>query len=720
MINSHAYFTIVLMRATLIKIIMNKISLFISLLFSSVSLISQSGQQSDSCQGNTFIKLLGEPGTYERGIALCSAGDGNLYLTASKPDSAVLIKVNPNGQILWSRTMDFLPGYDNITWLSIDSEGMLVGSAFSCNCIQGSGSSYLFRYDPDNDKFLWVVRPVFFVSNAGDISGIIEEYPGGNYYVSFHAAVGGSSVIMEIDRQTGQEIPGTSWRYDWGANNYFRAFILHGSSIYTIGGESSDISPGNRRQSLIRINIQNGVPVWSQFNHISLNKSANLVGVDIIVDDNNLISIFSGNDEGDQVFPRYSFLQKTSLDGEIIWLKKYDLGEFLAESATEVIRVSDGYVIFGNSGVPIGSQDGLFLIKTDLNGDALWARKYDYSANDYVYTNVRKNELLEMDGFLYFTAYSADTMGGTDIVFAKLNSEGLVGGDSCAYLYDTPVETITIFDPVSENPPLTFTNTDIEFTTPIPVGGTAVPALPDFQTICSHSCTVEEACDIKTNTCVTFELLRIVVDTAGNRRYRVRFTNNCAGQNLNYLAIQVPKGTYAVGPADGETYIAESGRAYTVRNPNSSPFYSIRFKAQGQGLAQGESDVFDYTIIGQAQPDYINVFARLTPGPSYEAHLNVFNCPVEYETQNRNTGALPATASVFPNPATNQLWVTIPEAGNGDWQLFSADGKQQKTGNWQAANRLQIPVSDLARGIYFLQLNRTGVGIETIRIVKME
>ncbi|MCB9330716.1 MAG: hypothetical protein H6574_06510 [Lewinellaceae bacterium] len=97
-------------------------------------------------------------------------------------------------------------------------------------------------------------------------------------------------------------------------------------------------------------------------------------------------------------------------------------------------------------------------------------------------------------------------------------------------------------------------------------------------------------------------LLRIVVDAAGNRRYRVRFINNCAGQNLNYLAILVPNGTYAVGPADGETYIAESGRAYTVRNPNSSPFYSIRFKAQGQGLAQGESDVLNTPSLVRRNP----------------------------------------------------------------------------------------------------------------------
>ncbi|MCB9330717.1 MAG: T9SS type A sorting domain-containing protein [Lewinellaceae bacterium] len=110
----------------------------------------------------------------------------------------------------------------------------------------------------------------------------------------------------------------------------------------------------------------------------------------------------------------------------------------------------------------------------------------------------------------------------------------------------------------------------------------------------------------------------------------------------------------------------------------------------------------------------------MTPGPSYEAHLNVFNCPVEYEAQNRNAGAFSATASVFPNPATDQLWVTIPEAGNGEWQLLSADGKLHKAGNWQAANQFSMPVSDLARGIYFLQLTHAGYATETIRFVKVE
>lgn len=691
-------------------------TILIAYLLGCMQVFAQSGSQVDSCN-QTWLKLLGEPGSYELGITLCPSKDGNLYATGTTQDSAVLLKIDPAGKIIWTRYFDFFPGYDRITYLSIDSEGMLLGCGNSNTSFNGIKNSFFFKYNPLNDAFIWIFQPEFFTINAGIVGGIKEKHAGGNYYASFQAAVGSGAVIMEINRQTGKEIPGSTWRYDWGNSNFSPSFILHGPYLILTGFSAT--ASGTRRQSLVCIDTSDGQAKWSQLNHIPLGKSANLSGESGIIDGNALITVYSGNDQANTVSPSFIFLQKTTLDGERKWLKKYDLLAFTEERATEIIRVSDGYVIFGQSRAFSSTPSGLFFMKTDFDGTVLWARFYHYSNNDYVFTAIRDREFIEMDGFFYFTAFSEDAAGGTDLLLAKLNAEGLVN-DSCAYIIDTPVGTFTIADAVSETPTLTFTNIDNEVAAPLPIAETASSNTLTFKTICEQVCNNEESCDIKTNTCVTFELLRIVVDAAGNRRYRVRFTNNCADQNLNYLAVQVPKGTYAVGPADGETYIAESGRAYTVRNPNSSPFFSIRFKAQGQGLAQGESDVFEYTIIGQAQPVYINVFARLTPGPSYEAHLNVFNCPVEYETQNRNAGTFPATASVFPNPATNQLWVTIPEVGNGEWQIFSADGKQQKAGNWQAANRLSIPVSDLAPGIYFLQLAIPGYATETIRFVKME
>jgi outer membrane protein assembly factor BamB len=509
--------------------------------------------------------------------------DGNLYVAGIKPDSAVILKINPNGEILWARSFDFFPGYDDITHLSLDSDGMLLGCVVSCTCLVGIQNSCFFKYNPQTNQMLWIQRPGFYTAYAGYLYGIYEKYPNGNYYLEFSSAFPPfEDVLIEIHRQTGQEMIGTSWRYNWegGSTHFFRFSTLHDSLIIINVDGSANI--GFQRQGLICVSASDGQPKWWQMSHLPLTDSARIAAGDFVIDNDTIVSISSGNDEGLEPSKGFVFLQKTTSNGDVLWVKKYDLLEFPAEKATEIVRVSDGYVVFGGS--EVSSFDNLFILKTDFDGNVLWARRYDYSMNDRVMPRERQNEFLEIDGFFYFIAYSRDSSGATDWVLAKLDSEGLVS-DSCAYLTPTPVETYSILNPVQEQPPLSFRNLDIEFCSPVPIKSTSAADVSRYRTICENICTPEEGCDVKINNCVKFELLSIALDADGNRHYRVRFTNACAGQTLNYVAIQLPDGTVAVEPNDGAIVSTETGGDYVVRNPNYSPFYSVRFGRRGPASA---------------------------------------------------------------------------------------------------------------------------------------
>ncbi|GAB4498883.1 MAG: hypothetical protein OHK0019_35020 [Saprospiraceae bacterium] len=688
----------------------NVITLFIICFLLTYSLFSQE----DSCRGNTWIKLLGQQGTYERGTSLCPSGDGNLYVTGSKPDSAIILKINPDGEILWSRSFDFYPGYDDITHLSLDSDGMLLGIVISSPFFNGSNYSCYFKYDSQQDKLVWAWRPGFYTAYAG-LWSIHEKCPGGNYFTIFSSIVPpNENVIIEIDRQTGQEIPYSSWRYEWNGGEG-QHFVLHDSTIYTL---YNPFNTNFQRLGLLSISALNGLPKWWQVSHLPQTDSARIDGEDLLVDDDAIVSVSSGNDQGFEFTKRFVFLQKTTSNGDIVWIKKYDLLEFPAEKATEIVRVSDGYVVFG--GTETNPFDNLFVLKTDFDGNVLWARRFDYSTRDAIVLKKQQNEFLEMDGFLYFTAHSRDSSGATDWVIAKLDSEGRVG-DSCAYLTPTPVETYSILDPVQEQPPLSFRNLDIEFCSPVPVKGTSPADVSGYRTICENICTPEEGCDVKINGCVKFELLSIALDADGNRHYRVRFTNACAGQTLNYVAIQLPDGVMAVEPNDGAVVSTETGGDYLVRNPNYSPFYSVRFRSQGGGIGAGASEVFEYALPPQAQPAYINVMARFQSGQSYETHLNVFNCPVQQAVGNRADDDFATQISLSPNPVTDLLTVTLPEAGAGNWQIFSSDGRAAGAGRWQASAHFTVPTAGLPSGIYYLHLLWDDSGrLEKGRFVKIK
>jgi HYR domain/Secretion system C-terminal sorting domain len=179
----------------------------------------------------------------------------------------------------------------------------------------------------------------------------------------------------------------------------------------------------------------------------------------------------------------------------------------------------------------------------------------------------------------------------------------------------------------------------------------------------------ETPCDFKTGpNCMRYELLSVKFDAKGQRRYRVRLSNTCTSP-VQFVYIQSPNGVNAVAPAGGSVYTTTpAGRAYDVRNPNASPFASIRFKAQTGGLKGGASDIFEYTLPQQSAPTYILVAVRLENGEYYEAYLNTFNCPAQpYDgNKNRENEELTEQAqplrsfSVFPNPTAGLLYVNFP------------------------------------------------------------
>lgn len=180
----------------------------------------------------------------------------------------------------------------------------------------------------------------------------------------------------------------------------------------------------------------------------------------------------------------------------------------------------------------------------------------------------------------------------------------------------------------------------------------------------------EDACDVKTTPCVKFEILGIFQNPAKQKTYRMRVTNFCTNK-LIYTTFQLPDGLTADAPATNTTYTAPSGRQYEVRNPNFSPAYSIRFKAIGNGISGGQSDVFEYTLPQQAEPLYIHATARLDPQVYVETHLNVFGCEVQ-QISSRPTGVVndrqsdpdntPEDFAVFPNPVSDAFFVQLPSA----------------------------------------------------------
>lgn len=225
----------------------------------------------------------------------------------------------------------------------------------------------------------------------------------------------------------------------------------------------------------------------------------------------------------------------------------------------------------------------------------------------------------------------------------------------------------------------------------------------------------ESACDIKQIGCMKYELLTITADAGQNYTYRIRVTNNCPNK-LIYTAIQLPDAVTAIEPADLSIFGAESGRQYAVRNPNYSPFYSVRFKSEADSISGGQSDILEYTLPAQSTPDYIHISSRLEPQIFYEAHLNTFYCSIGVTPPDdkpfaagERQGGQPAL-HLFPNPTDGTLYLRLSgmQSGNSLVRIFDALGRETPferlfaDGSETLSLRLPETLSD---GLYHLQFS---------------
>ncbi len=240
---------------------------------------------------------------------------------------------------------------------------------------------------------------------------------------------------------------------------------------------------------------------------------------------------------------------------------------------------------------------------------------------------------------------------------------------------------------------------------------------------CCFLVTVREElpCDTKTNGCVKYDLLGITANSSQQRTYRIRVTNNCTNK-LIYTAIQLPNGVSAVSPANLSTYTSPDGRNYDVRNPNYSPFYSIRFKSKNDSISNGQSEVFEYTLPAQSQPTHIHITTRVATQTFYPAHLNTFNCPIGVSLSELNQEREEETVSlflpqddllVFPNPTTGILYADLSRWNDADLQLQILDSRGVRVQSFAmngSSNAQALPLANhLPAGLYFLEI-RTAEG----------
>jgi hypothetical protein len=296
--------------------------------------------------------------------------------------------------------------------------------------------------NPNTKQILWLQTGAFESIGFGLLENTQDDVY--LFYSNPHeSGLGDDASLSLFERATGKKI--SQKRYDLGSSDNFGSIAQYQGSMYTVGRFTYGTGFELMRQSISKLDLQ-GNTQWTVLSPVSPGASARLYGYDLVVNAEGITSTFSGDDNGTSTLLTDIFLQRSNLDGDIQWTKKYKLSGIASPTAYELVRVQDGFVVYGRNNVFQGS---LFLMKTDFDGNPQWARALRYGNNDaFDNYGAMQSQLLLRGGFLWLTGFSSDSVGQTDLLLAKIDLNGLISSD-CNYLSDLTVTSTTVQNPIA-------------------------------------------------------------------------------------------------------------------------------------------------------------------------------------------------------------------------------------------------------------------------------
>jgi hypothetical protein len=130
--------------------------------------------------------------------------------------------------------------------------------------------------------------------------------------------------------------------------------------------------------------------------------------------------IFTGYFYNNLSFGQDIYLIKTDENGDILWSKSYG-GNAQDDKAYSVLQTPDGgYAITGTTASFGAGNMDVFLIKTDSNGDILWARTFGGTGNDLSYSIEQTDD----GGYIISGSTTSFGVGSIAVYLIKTDSNG--------------------------------------------------------------------------------------------------------------------------------------------------------------------------------------------------------------------------------------------------------------------------------------------------------
>ena len=350
-----------------------------------------------------FLKNYGQS---EAEIAsdIIEMSDGNFLIagtvrdTISATDDALLMKVDTNGVMLWSKTYGGSQGHDGFYSIVEDN-----GFIFACG--------YTQSYSADT------VADVFLVKTDLNGNTSWSETYGGSGCAGAYCGDAGSKIIKEEDNSYI-----ISGRFASVGSDLMAGYVLRINGTGTIVNEYIVDGAGSEWFNNVAL-AQNGDLLLTGVNKVGtwepwlyrMNPNGTSVfnkGYGTVVNYNGSVALVEFNNELYFLSDKAANICLTKLDaaGDTLLVKEYGI--------TGTSDPSDLLLSSDNNLYILGAMpNSTVLMKTDLNGDTLWVNYYQDLGGSL--------KLLEKNNHLYIVgSTSSFGNGSSDIILMKVASDG--------------------------------------------------------------------------------------------------------------------------------------------------------------------------------------------------------------------------------------------------------------------------------------------------------
>ena len=438
----------------------------------------------------TFIRRVGMAGTDEQARQIIQSNDGNFFVTGTREDSVLIMKMTPNGETQWLRTFKFTNNNDQVISLILDSDNNLIGTG-SGNPNSGAAFvGFVFKYDFLNDNMLWSKEAPINIGLKG--FQILEPVIGGDYLLitstqnNLSPGAGDDFGFLEINKFNGNITGDIQKNFNLdSASDDIQLGVVHNGALYTTGRYTDGGGSSSMRPALSKFSL-NGTEEWSKLNFVASSTSARLYSPGMVIENDNIYSIMYGDDNGSSTTNTNMFLGRSDIGGNIDFVKKYSFQNYTNVFVKTLRSVSDGFLILGQERA---APQRIFLVKADKQGEVMWAKSYSGGGTELV-RGLGHSGMIEKDSFIYVTAITTSFGNGDqDMFLIKTDWNGNISSD-CSLVTDLNVTVSDVANPVSYDRTLT------EYSNPTTLSDNTVPVVEnslDNNTFCISLCA--EICD---------------------------------------------------------------------------------------------------------------------------------------------------------------------------------------------------------------------------------